>query len=177
MTQSAPIDGTLHRLLGHMVSETKTSTGTGVETKSTSALHPITLARPAEGRALTRVFCPSCQKNLGVIVASEAETLKYRKRCGRTAIVGLIAFLVLAPASALFIIHGGLACFAVFAIFGTLLGFFAAFFNTMYWLGHTGVFWAGETSPSLRNSHKILPADVQRRSYKVPFGPWYGPSK
>jgi hypothetical protein len=177
MAEVGRIDGTLRRQLGHLVSQTTRLAGTGTQTTSSYRLYPITLTRPAGGRALIQVFCPTCQKNLGVIVSSEAETLRYRDRCGRKALIGLLGLLVLAPVAILLILHGGLECFATLVIFGVIFSFFFAFFNARYWVSHEGVFWHKETSPALRKGHKIMPADVHRRSYKVPFGPRYGPSQ
>jgi hypothetical protein len=177
MAEVVPIDGTLHRQLGHMVNRTTRLAGTGTETKSTFRLHPITLSRPAGGRALVQVFCPTCQKNLGVIVSSEAETLRYRARYGRKALIGLITCLALAPVAVLLILHGGLECFTALAIAGAILGFMLAVYFAANWIGFDGIFWGKETPPALRSDHKIMPADIHRRSYKVPFGPRYGPSQ
>jgi hypothetical protein len=158
MKLAAPIDGTVHRQLGHVVSQTRSYIGTYLtQTTTTYGLRPMTLSRPAGGRALTHVFCPSCQKNVGVIVASEAETLKVRKRWRIGALACGLIVLLLAPVTASLIFHGEL--FAILPLFFLVLACIIVIFGTYGSFRDDGI---SVKNPS-PTQHRVLPADFARR--------------
>lgn len=162
MKLAAPVEEIIHRQLGHLASRTTRSIGFGYEKVSTYRLYPITLSRPAGGRALTRVFCPSCQQDLGVIVASEAETLKSRKRWGKNALIVSPIVPLLAWAAALLILDGPF-WLAVLVLFLLIAAGVFAFISTAGWLRDDGVGWSNKTPAALRTNHRIMRADAARR--------------
>jgi hypothetical protein len=147
-----PIDETVHRRLGHLVSEKSGMVPGGVVMTRRHLTYPIVVHRPTEGVTKIQQFCPACKSSVGLWVASARRT-RLRQRVWL--IVGIVALALVA--SSLVALARRHFPNSSFWYAGVAFGGFALLLGLSRWWAVDGVSVARD-GRNARRLHSVHPA-------------------
>jgi hypothetical protein len=146
-----PIEETVRRRLGHLVSEKSRMVPGGVATIRRHLTYPIVVQRPAEGVTKIQQFCPVCKGSVGLWVASARRT---RLRQRAWLVLGLVALALVA--SSLVAVARQHFPNASPWYAGVAFGGFAMLVGLGWWWADDGISVA-RSGPNARRLHKVIP--------------------